>query len=171
MAIKLTQTEQEQIYFCTFTCLNWLHLFEVVNLYDEIYKWFNLLIIDQNQPKNVPANIIISTGNTLKKLNIADGSGSVPLPKFANIVPIIINWKIMGIPNVSRNKCQCFAFKNLSVNVICYLNWFVRCQFFIVMPSIVPKPRTFYRLAHNVCVSVVVAYRSCVLSTWRNVIE
>jgi len=39
MAIKLTQTEKDQTYFCTFTCLDWIHLFETVDLYDEIYKW------------------------------------------------------------------------------------------------------------------------------------
>ena len=49
MSIKLTQTEQEQTYFCTFTCLNWVHLFEVVDLYDEIYKWFNILISQKHQ--------------------------------------------------------------------------------------------------------------------------
>lgn len=43
MAVRLTQTEQDQTYFCTFTCINWLHLFELTNLYDEIYKWFGLL--------------------------------------------------------------------------------------------------------------------------------
>lgn len=49
MSIKLTQKEKEQIYFCTFTCLDWISLFETVNLYDEIYKWFNILIGKQHQ--------------------------------------------------------------------------------------------------------------------------
>jgi REP element-mobilizing transposase RayT len=43
MAIKLTQPEKEQIYFCTFTCLEWMHLFKITDLYDEIYKWFDIL--------------------------------------------------------------------------------------------------------------------------------
>src|SRR5260370_39811393 len=49
MSVKLTQTEQEQTYFCTFTCVDWLHLFETVDIYDEIYKWFNILIGRQHQ--------------------------------------------------------------------------------------------------------------------------
>jgi len=44
MAIKLTQTEEEQIYFCSFTCLDWMPLFETTDLYQEIYKWFSFLI-------------------------------------------------------------------------------------------------------------------------------
>jgi REP element-mobilizing transposase RayT len=48
MAIKLTQSEAGT-YFCTFTCLNWIPLFEKVNLYDEIYKWLNILISNQHQ--------------------------------------------------------------------------------------------------------------------------
>jgi putative transposase len=31
------------LYFCTFTCYNWLRLFKITNLYDYIYKWFNIL--------------------------------------------------------------------------------------------------------------------------------
>jgi putative transposase len=49
MPIKLTQSENVQTYFCTFTCKHWLHLFETTNLYDEIYKWFNILINKGNE--------------------------------------------------------------------------------------------------------------------------
>ncbi len=49
MSVKLTQSEDVQTYFCTFTCLNWLHLFELTNLYDELYKWFNILVKRGNQ--------------------------------------------------------------------------------------------------------------------------
>ena len=49
MSIKLTQPESIQTYFCTFTCKNWLNLFEITNLYDEIYKWFNILINKGNE--------------------------------------------------------------------------------------------------------------------------
>ena len=31
------------IYFVTFTCYNWLPLFEITNSYDLIYKWFDYL--------------------------------------------------------------------------------------------------------------------------------
>src|ERR1043165_2020232 len=49
MPIKLTQPENIQTYFCTFTCLHWLPLFFITDLYDEIYKWFNILIQRQNE--------------------------------------------------------------------------------------------------------------------------
>ena len=49
MPIKLTQPENVQTYFCTFTCLHWLHLFSITNLFDEIYDWFNILIRQQNE--------------------------------------------------------------------------------------------------------------------------
>ena len=49
MSIKLTQSENVQTYFCTFTCKNWLHLFEITNLYDEIYKWFNIVTTRKNE--------------------------------------------------------------------------------------------------------------------------
>ncbi len=42
MAIKRTQLESGT-YFCTFTCLHWLPLIEITNLYDNIYQWFDLL--------------------------------------------------------------------------------------------------------------------------------
>ena len=31
------------MYFCTFTCYNWLSLIEAVNGYDLVYKWFDVL--------------------------------------------------------------------------------------------------------------------------------
>jgi len=49
MAIKRTQPETDQVYFCSFTCHAWIPLIEITNLYDEIYKWFNILIRDNHQ--------------------------------------------------------------------------------------------------------------------------
>ena len=31
------------MYYCTFTCYDWLPLFEMVNGYDMVYKWFDQL--------------------------------------------------------------------------------------------------------------------------------
>jgi REP element-mobilizing transposase RayT len=31
------------LYFITFTCSRWLHLFEITQAYDSVYKWFNYL--------------------------------------------------------------------------------------------------------------------------------
>jgi len=49
MTIKKTQEETHLIYYCTFTCADWLPLFEITDFYCEIYSWFNLLRRNGNQ--------------------------------------------------------------------------------------------------------------------------
>ena len=46
--IKRNHIESGRIYFCTFTCLNWLHLIHIANAYDEVYKWFTILQKHEN---------------------------------------------------------------------------------------------------------------------------
>lgn len=80
MAIKLTQTDQERIFFCTFTCVDWLPLFEITNVYDELYKWFNIIISNQHQlcgfvimPNNAHLLVYVSNGEqTINKI-LANG--------------------------------------------------------------------------------------------------
>ncbi len=43
MAVKRTHLQIDTSYFVTFTCYKWLPLFEKTNLYDAIYKWFDML--------------------------------------------------------------------------------------------------------------------------------
>ena len=43
MSVKTRQRETHALYFVTFTCFKWLPLFEITNLYDNIYKWFEYL--------------------------------------------------------------------------------------------------------------------------------
>jgi REP element-mobilizing transposase RayT len=43
MAVKFKHGDSYAMYFCTFTCYNWLPLFEITNAYNLIYKWFNEL--------------------------------------------------------------------------------------------------------------------------------
>ncbi|MCF8326258.1 MAG: hypothetical protein K9I84_14970 [Leadbetterella sp.] len=43
MSVKTRQRETNALYFVTFTCYRWLPLFEITNLYDNIYKWFHYL--------------------------------------------------------------------------------------------------------------------------------
>ena len=43
MAVKTLIQDGESIYFITFTCQNWLPLFEITNSYDSVYKWFDYL--------------------------------------------------------------------------------------------------------------------------------
>jgi putative transposase len=43
MTYKKKIVHTNNLYFCTFTCYKWLRLFEITNLYDFIYKWFDIL--------------------------------------------------------------------------------------------------------------------------------
>jgi putative transposase len=43
MAIKWKHDDSCTMYYCTFTCYDWLPLFEMVNGYDMVYKWFDHL--------------------------------------------------------------------------------------------------------------------------------
>jgi putative transposase len=40
MAIKIKQDANFTLWFVTFTCFNWLNLFELTKSYDIVYKWF-----------------------------------------------------------------------------------------------------------------------------------
>jgi len=39
MSVKTVHELPNELYFCTFTCTNWLSLFEITQSYDEVYKW------------------------------------------------------------------------------------------------------------------------------------
>ena len=43
MSVKTAIQERDGIYFITFTCQNWLPLFEFTNSYDAVYRWFDHL--------------------------------------------------------------------------------------------------------------------------------
>ena len=43
MAIKIKHTDNFSTYFITFTCINWIPLFETVQAYDKVYEWFGIL--------------------------------------------------------------------------------------------------------------------------------
>jgi REP element-mobilizing transposase RayT len=43
MAVRNPIEQGEGLYFITFTCCQWLALFEVTNGYDTVYKWFDYL--------------------------------------------------------------------------------------------------------------------------------
>ncbi len=43
MSVKTAIAEKDGIYFITFTCKNWLPLFELTESYDAVYKWFDYL--------------------------------------------------------------------------------------------------------------------------------
>ena|GEM_PF-2152284 len=41
MAIRKLRTKSGAVYFATFTCFQWLPLFEMVNGYDLVYNWMH----------------------------------------------------------------------------------------------------------------------------------
>jgi REP element-mobilizing transposase RayT len=43
MSVRKEMPHKDGIYFITFTCCQWLPLFELTSLYDEIYKQFDIL--------------------------------------------------------------------------------------------------------------------------------
>lgn len=43
MAIRYKHSSIYSTYFCTFTCYNWIRLFEIANAYDLVYDWFSVL--------------------------------------------------------------------------------------------------------------------------------
>lgn len=43
MAVKVRQNQRQAIYFVTFTCHQWISLFEITQLYDNLYQWLNIL--------------------------------------------------------------------------------------------------------------------------------
>lgn len=43
MAVKYKHSDVYSMYFCTFTCYEWMHLFEQTKSYDIVYNWFNIL--------------------------------------------------------------------------------------------------------------------------------
>jgi REP element-mobilizing transposase RayT len=43
MAIRTQHQITENTWFVTFTCFNWISLFEITQSYDMVYKWLNLI--------------------------------------------------------------------------------------------------------------------------------
>ncbi len=48
MAIKLKHSDTYSTYFITFTCIEWISLFEISNGYDLVYNWFFVLKKEYN---------------------------------------------------------------------------------------------------------------------------
>ena len=48
MAIKLKHSDTFSTYFITFTCAEWIPLFEITHTYDMVYKWFAVLKKDHH---------------------------------------------------------------------------------------------------------------------------
>jgi hypothetical protein len=73
MPVRKAIPEKDGVYFITFTCCNWLPLFELCDAYDAVYNWFNHLkqkghyiIGHVIMPGHVHA--VIAFGNTDKSI-------------------------------------------------------------------------------------------------------
>ena len=44
MSVKKLHINYNTIYYITFTCIRWVKLFEITNIYDFIYQWFEILV-------------------------------------------------------------------------------------------------------------------------------
>ena len=71
---------KKSIYFITFTCFRWQPFFELVNGYDLVYKWFDVLKNSGNEvlgyvimPNHI--HVLIYYKNTSQSLNTIVGNG------------------------------------------------------------------------------------------------
>ncbi|MBK6772595.1 MAG: hypothetical protein IPG78_10850 [Ignavibacteria bacterium] len=44
MSVKKLHTNYNTIYYITFTCIRWVNLFEITNIYEFVYRWFEILV-------------------------------------------------------------------------------------------------------------------------------
>ena len=97
MAVRKSIPNYEGVYFITFTCWNWMSLFELTNGYYAVYKWFDVLkaqghyvsgyvimpnhfhgLLAFRNTEGLPINNIIGTGKRfiayelIKQLQIID---------------------------------------------------------------------------------------------------
>ena len=80
MSTRTLKPDNNRIYFCTFTCYDWLPLFEITNIYDKIYEWFNILESQGNKitgyvimPNHLHFLIYISDKSPIINKLIANG--------------------------------------------------------------------------------------------------
>jgi REP element-mobilizing transposase RayT len=80
MSVRKQIQESNGIYFITFTCARWLHLFDICQSYGVVYNWFDYLKSQGHyivgyviMPNHV--HVIIGFANTGISINKAVGNG------------------------------------------------------------------------------------------------
>ena len=43
MSVRVQHGNEPTLYYVTYTCYDWLHLFSITNSFDLVYKWFDYL--------------------------------------------------------------------------------------------------------------------------------
>lgn len=74
MAVRRAQEEKHKIYYCTFTCYNWIPLIEKTNLYDHIYSWFDLM---KREHKNQVLGYVIMPNHIHLLLFVSESSPEI----------------------------------------------------------------------------------------------
>ena len=80
MAVKTTIDYTEGLYFITFTCQDWLSLFEIAKSYDAVYKWFDHLKSNKHYVKACVImpnhlHVLIDFSNSPKSINTIVSNG------------------------------------------------------------------------------------------------
>lgn len=80
MSVRKQITEENGVYFITFTCARWVPLFEIANGYDVVYKWFDYLKENRHHiigyvimPDHI--HVMIAFSRTDKLINTIIGNG------------------------------------------------------------------------------------------------
>ncbi len=80
MPVRKEIAEKDGVYFITFTCTNWIPLFQLVTGYDVVYKWFDYLKAEGHfiigyviMPNHV--HTVIAFKNTGKSINTIVANG------------------------------------------------------------------------------------------------
>ena len=80
MAVKTPIEHTEGMYFITFTCGQWLPLFQITNTYDAVYKWFDYLRTKGHHIKGYVImpnhlHVLIDFGTSEKNINTIVSNG------------------------------------------------------------------------------------------------
>jgi hypothetical protein len=80
LPVRRTIPFKDGIFFITFTCFHWTPLIELIQGYDIIYKWFDLLLVNQHyvcgyviMPNHI--HTLIGFSRTNQKINTIIGNG------------------------------------------------------------------------------------------------
>jgi len=80
MTVKRKYTKTDTFYYITFTCFQWISLFEITDLYDFTYEWFEKLVFRKVylsgyviMPNHI--HILVYTKNSKESINTIIGTG------------------------------------------------------------------------------------------------
>lgn len=108
-----TQREEAKTWFITFTCLEWLPLFELTNAYDLVYKWFEYMAAKQ---KAVVSSYVIMPNHLHVVVHLTEQPNG-ELPNISTLVGNGKRWLAYDIVKRLEDKGQHDILKTLSTAV------------------------------------------------------